>query len=105
MSFLIKPTPISPTNGLSTHRTRTRTMMSINTSVNLTILSIRARYQTRHKFQRAHLLLADLIPVFESAFAAVAAVATEVVVVAEFVGGGARFDLGHHGAVNFDGGV
>lgn len=42
---------------------------------------------------------------FESAFAAVAAVATEVVVVAEFVGGGARFDLGHHGAVNFDGGV
>lgn len=79
--------------------------MPINTILHIAFLAIRARNQPCHELERFHFLVGDLMFMLEATFVAVSAVAAEVMVVAEFVGGGTRFDFGHGGAVDADRGV
>lgn len=69
-------------------------MMSINTILIITILTIPTRHRARKILQGREIILGGFIVVFKGAIVAFAAGTAEIVVVAEFVGLSALFDFG-----------
>lgn len=72
---------------------RARTMMTINTKLQLAILTIQTRIQSGQIRNGFQILLRRFIIVFETAFDPFGTWAAQIMVVAEFVVGGAAFDF------------